>query len=169
MRIRQFTEDLKKQCGREGFRCFLRNPVLLQTGHITGMEPKGLQSPFVFILQTEELYIIGMLRDKEQDEILKETCGLASQILTVSTKGERGLAAYDLACMASNYHNNVTAVDSVQEAVELSYLLSDKDTVVIAFGSLSYLGELIKMVESLSVKKNRNDIGRDSHGKQRED
>lgn len=115
------------------------------------------------------IYIIGILRDKEQDEILKATCPLASQILTVSTKGERGLAAYDLACMASNYHSNVTAVDSVQEAVELSYLLADKDTVVIAFGSLSYLGELIKMVESLSVKKNRNHIGRDSHGKQRED
>lgn len=115
------------------------------------------------------IYIMGMLRDKEQDEILKETCSLASQILTVSTKGERGLAAYDLACLASDYHNNVTAVDSIQEAVELSYLLSDKDTVIVAFGSLSYLGELMKIVESLSVKKNRNDIGRDSHGKQRED
>lgn len=114
------------------------------------------------------IYIIGILRDKEQDEIIKETCDLASQILTVSTKGERGLAAYDLACLASNYHNNVTAVDSVQEAVELSYLLSDKDTVIVAFGSLSYLGELMKIVESLSVKKNRNDIGRDSHGKQKE-
>ena len=63
----------------------------------------------------------------------------------------------------------MTALDSVQEAVELAYLLSDKDTVIIAFGSLSYLGGLMKMVEHLSVKKNRNDIGRDSHGKQRED
>lgn len=105
------------------------------------------------------IYIIGMLRDKEQEEILKATCPLASQILTVSTKGERGLAAYDLAQKASNYHSNVTAADSVQEAVELSYLLADKDTVIIAFGSLSYLGELIKMVEK--------PYGRDSHGKQR--
>lgn len=115
------------------------------------------------------IYIIGILRDKEQDEILKVLCPPASQILTVSTKGERGFSAYELACLASSYHDNVTAVDSVQEAVELSYLLSDKDTVIIAFGSLSYLGELIRIVESFSLKKNRNDIGRDSHGKQRED
>lgn len=114
------------------------------------------------------IYIIGILRDKEQDEILKAVCPLASQILTVSTKGERGFAAYELACLASSYHDNVTAVDSVQEAVELSYLLSDKDAVIIAFGSLSYLGELINIVENFSAKKNRNDIGRDSHGKQRE-
>ncbi len=115
------------------------------------------------------IYIIGMLRDKEQEEILKTLCPLAALVLTVSTKGERGFGAYELACLAKKYHDNVTSVDSVQEAVELSYLLSDKDTAIIACGSLSYLGELITIVESLSVKKNRNQIGRDSHGKQRED
>lgn len=115
------------------------------------------------------IYIIGMLRDKEHEEVLKTLCPLAFLVLTVSTKGERGFGAYELAYAAKNYHDNVTAVDSVQEAVELSYLLSDKDTVIIACGSLSYLGELITIVESLSVKKNRNEIGRDSHGKQRED
>lgn len=115
------------------------------------------------------LYIIGILRDKEQDEILKVTCPLATQIFTVPTQGERGLTSYDLAGMASKYHGNVTALDSVQEAVELAYLLADKDTVIIAFGSLSYLGNLMKLVETLSDRKMRKDIGRDSHGKQRED
>lgn len=114
------------------------------------------------------IYIIGMLRDKEQDEILKETAFLASQVLTVPTKGERGLSAYDLACKAKEYHEHVTASDSVEEAVEMAYLLADKDTVIIAFGSLSYLGGLIQMVEKINVQKGRNDIGRDSHGKQRE-
>lgn len=114
------------------------------------------------------IYIIGMLRDKEQDEILKETCFMASQILTVPTRGERGLSAYDLACKAKEYHDHVTATDSVEEAVEMAYLLADKDTVIIAFGSLSYLGGLIQMVEKINAQKGRNEIGRDSHGKQRE-
>jgi len=114
------------------------------------------------------IYIIGILRDKEQREILKVTCPLAQQILTVPTPGERGLSSYELACVAGEYHSNVTSVDSVQEAVELAYLLADKDTVIIAFGSLSYLGNLIRFVESVSDKKRRKDIGRDSHGKQRE-
>ncbi len=62
----------------------------------------------------------------------------------------------------------MTASDSVEEAVEMAYLLADKDTVIIAFGSLSYLGVLIQMVEKINTEKSRNDIGRDSHGKQRE-
>lgn len=107
------------------------------------------------------LYIIGMLRDKEQEEVLRATCPLAEQILTVPTRGERGCSSYDLACRAEKYHRNVTAADSVEEAVELAYLLADEKTVIIAFGSLSYLGELIRIVEG------RPYTGRDLHGKQK--
>ena len=114
------------------------------------------------------IYIIGLLRDKDQDKILQELCPLASQVLTIPTKGERGLSSYELAVKAKEYHDNVSALDSVQEAVELAYLLADKDTVITAFGSLSYLGELIKVVEKCTAPEGRKDIGRDSHGKQRE-
>ena len=152
------------------FQVLSKNPCFIADGAHNRDGARRLAESIRFYFTNKRIiYIIGMLRDKEQDEILKATCGLASQILTVPTKGERGLASYDLACLASNYHDNVTALDSVQEAVELSYLLSDKDTVIIAFGSLSYLGELIRLVERLSVKGNRNNIGRDTHGKQRED
>lgn len=121
-----------------------------------------------YFTNREIIYIIGMLRDKEQDEILKATCPLASSVLTVPTKGERGLSSYDLACKAREYHAHVTAADSVEEAVEMAYLFADKDAVIVAFGSLSYLGKLIQIVEKINAGKGRNDIGRDSHGKQRE-
>ena len=91
---------------------------------------------------------MGVLRDKEQEEIIKATCPYAEQILTVSTEGKRGLSAYELACEIRQFHNSVTALDSVEEAVELSFMLADKDSVIIAFGSLSYLGKLIKAVEN---------------------
>ena len=55
----------------------------------------------------------------------------------------------------------MTVADSVQEAVEIAFLLAgkDKETVIIAFGSLSYLGELINVVE------HRDTIRRDTHGR----
>ncbi len=111
------------------------------------------------------VYIIGMLRDKEHEEMLKIACPLAEQIFTVSTKGSRGYSSYELALCAKQFHSNVTALDSLEEAVELAYLTADKDTVIVAFGSLSYLGGLIKNVE----KKGRKDIGRDLHGRERKD
>lgn len=106
------------------------------------------------------VYIIGMLRDKEHEEILKTAAPLAQHIITVPTKGPRGFASYELALCAGRYHGNVTAEDSVEEAVEMAYLLADKDTAIIAFGSLSYLGSLIKAVERKNSKG-------ESHGKQR--
>ena len=78
------------------------------------------------------------------------------------------MPAYELACMVREYHDNVTATDSVQEAVELAYLLADKETVIVAFGSLSYLGNLINIVKAASDKESRKNMERDSHGKQRE-
>lgn len=102
---------------------------------------------------------MGMLRDKEQEEVIKTTCPFAEQILTVPTPGARGTSSYELALEVQKYHNNVTALDSVEEAVELSFLIADKDTVIVAFGSLSYLGRFITGVE------NRDKIRSDSHGK----
>lgn len=115
------------------------------------------------------VYIIGMLRDKEHEEMLKITCPLAEQIFTVPTKGPRGYSSYELALCAKKFHKNVTALDSLEEAVELAYLMADRDTVIVAFGSLSYLGSLIKTVEKTGVKMGRKDKGRDLHGRQRKD
>ena len=103
-----------------------------------------------------------MLQDKEYDKVIRHTFELASHIITVTPPiKERALPALELAQAARAYHNAVTAADSVQEAVEIAYLLTgkDKDAVIVAFGSLSYLGELMDIVG------HRDTIRRDTHGK----
>lgn len=101
------------------------------------------------------IYIMGILKDKEYDKIIQETYVYAEHIITVTTPcNDRALPAYELAKAIQPYHKNVTAADSLKEAVEISYLLADKDTVIIAFGSLSYLGELIHIVEAYQTHKN---------------
>ena len=44
-------------------------------------------------------------------------------------------------------HENVTAADSPEEAVEMARLLAGKEDVIIAFGSLSFLGDIIRIAE----------------------
>ena len=103
-----------------------------------------------------------MLRDKEYDKVIRHTFELASHIITVTPPlKERALSALELAEAAREYHRAVTAADSVQEAVEIAYLLTgkDKDAVIVAFGSLSYLGELMDTVA------HRDTIRRDTHGR----
>ena len=106
--------------------------------------------------------IAGVLSDKEAEKILVPICPLAKHLITVTPPDNpRALHAYELANLAKEYHDSVTVADSLQEAVEIAYLLAgkDKETVVIAFGSLSYLGALTYIVE------HRDTIRRDSHGR----
>ena len=71
------------------------------------------------------------------------------------------MPSLELAQAVSKVNPMVTVADSVEEGVELAYLLSDKDTVIIAFGSLAYLGDCIYAVN------NRKEMGKDTHGQQR--
>lgn len=93
------------------------------------------------------IYIMGILKDKEYDKVISLTHKYADQIITVTPPGNpRAMHAYDLAKEVAKVHPAVTAVDSLEEAVEMSRLLAGKDDVIIAFGSLSYLGRLMDIL-----------------------
>ena len=94
------------------------------------------------------IYIMGVLKDKEYEKIIRLTAPYAEHILTVtSPRNPRALSAMELAREVALVHSQVTVVDSLEEAVEMSTLLAGKDGVIIAFGSLSYLGRLMEIVE----------------------
>lgn len=113
------------------------------------------------LAQSVELYfpgrriisIMGMLRDKEYDKVIGLTHGLADQIITVTPPANpRALSAYELAAAVSKVHSKVTSADSLEEAVEMARLLADKEDVIIAFGSLSYLGRMMEIVGKMEGK-----------------
>jgi dihydrofolate synthase/folylpolyglutamate synthase len=144
-----------------------KRPLFIADGaHNEDASRKLADSIRFYFTNRRIIYIMGVLQDKEYDKVIRNTCELAEHIITVTppVKG-RALPAIDLAQAVSAYHGSVTVADSIQEAVEIAYLLAglDKDTVIIAFGSLSYLGELIDIVE------HRDTIRRDSHGRFEED
>lgn len=157
-------EGLKKTVWRGRFTVIAKKPLFIADGaHNEDAAQKLADSIRFYFTNKKIIYIIGILKDKEYEKIIASTAGLAEQIITVTTPANpRALPAYELAKAVKEYRPHVTAADSLQEAVEMSYLLADKDSVIIAFGSLSYLGELIKIVE------NRHTIRRDSHGRQEE-
>lgn len=145
------------------FQVIGKKPLFIIDGaHNEDASRKLAESIRFYYADRRILFIMGMLRDKEYDKVIRNTFALAEHIITVTPPvRERALSAYELAQAVRQYHDSVTVADSVQEAVEIAYLLAgeDKETVVIAFGSLSYLGELINIVE------HRDTIRRDSHGR----
>ncbi len=103
------------------------------------------------------IYIMGVLKDKEYEKILSMTAKYAEHILTITPpENPRALGAYELALAAREYHNQVTNLSSLEEAVEVSHLLADKDTVILCFGSLSYLGAIKNIYANRTDKVRRS-------------
>lgn len=89
------------------------------------------------------IYVMGMFRDKDYEEVLAVTAPLAEEILTVETPGNpRALPAEELAEAACRIHPRVRAVPSLKEAAELSLEMAGCQGAVVVFGSLSFLGEI---------------------------
>lgn len=93
------------------------------------------------------IYIMGMLRDKEYEKVIALTHGLADHIITVAAPGNpRALSSCELASAVARVHQKVTAADSLEEAAELARLLAGTRDVIVAFGSLSFLGRMMEIV-----------------------
>lgn len=89
-----------------------------------------------------------MFSDKEYDKIIEITAGLAEHIYTVETPDNpRALPAADLAEAVSRVNASVEAVGDIEDAVRKCFAKAQTDDVIIAFGSLSFLGEVRKAVE----------------------
>ncbi|MBQ9990148.1 MAG: bifunctional folylpolyglutamate synthase/dihydrofolate synthase [Lachnospiraceae bacterium] len=131
------------------FQILSKKPVFVVDGAHNEAGALELKKSLEFYFTNKRIiYIMGMFRDKECEKVIAHTAFLAEHIITVSTKGNpRALPALELAELAARVHPRVTASDSVEEAVELAFLLADKDTVIVAFGSLAYLGDCIRAVE----------------------
>lgn len=143
-----------------------KKPLFIADGaHNEDASKRLAESIRFYFTNRRIIYIMGMLKDKEYDKVIRNTYEMAEHIITVTPPiTNRAMHAYDLAQAVREYHDSVTVADSVQEAVEIAYLLAgqDKDCVIIAFGSLSYLGELMNVVE------HRDTIRRDFHGRSEE-
>lgn len=98
------------------------------------------------------VYIMGVLADKEYDAVIEKTAGYASEIITVMTPDNvRALPAEELAKAVAVHNPHVQAAESIGAAVERAYGLAGKDDVILAFGSLSWLGELVRTVQRRTV------------------
>lgn len=100
------------------------------------------------------IYIMGVFADKDYDAVLQKTAHFAQKIFTIQTPDNpRALPAEELARAARKYNSSAESTESIQEAVNKALTLAKEEDVILAFGSLSFIGELTKAVQD---EKNRN-------------
>lgn len=156
--LRECGYDIPEKALRQGLRetrwpgrftVLGRRPLFVADGaHNEDAARELAESVELYFTNRRIIYIMGILKDKEYEKIIELTACYADQILTVTPPGNpRAMSSYELAQEAARSHPRVTATDSLEEAVELSYLLAGKEDVILAFGSLSYMGRLMEIME----------------------
>lgn len=131
------------------FSVIAREPYVIADGAHNRDAARKLAETIEHYLQGKRLiYIMGVLADKEYDAVIERTARYASEIITVMTPDNvRALPAEDLAKAVAVHNSHVQAAESIQAAVSRAYELAEKEDVILAFGSLSYLGELVRAVQ----------------------
>lgn len=88
-------------------------------------------------------FIIGVLKDKDYEEMFAEILPLADTIICVQPDNPRALALFELKEVAEKYCDKVYAAKQFCEAADMA--LSTKNT-VIAFGSFYFLDSIHKEI-----------------------
>lgn len=102
-------------------------------------------------------YIMGMFRDKDYRRVIEMTHSYAKKILTIETPGNpRALPAMKLAETVREYHTDVEAMESLSSAVDRALALAEPQDVILAFGSLSFIGELTEIVKKKREEENHD-------------
>lgn len=131
------------------FTVLSREPLFIVDGAHNPAAAEKMASSIRHYFDGKKIYfIIGMFRDKDYREVLSKTCPYAEKIFTIEAPDNpRALPAEELALAAREFHRDVQAMKSVEEAVETAYSLAGEEGVILAFGSLSFIGVLSETVE----------------------
>ena len=94
-------------------------------------------------------FIMGVFKDKDYPYIIRKLCPYAEQILAIETPDNpRALPAEELAEAIRPYNANVRAEKNSPRAVEELFEMAGKDDVILSFGSLSFIGEITRIVNT---------------------
>ncbi|MCI8551033.1 MAG: bifunctional folylpolyglutamate synthase/dihydrofolate synthase [Lachnospiraceae bacterium] len=136
------------------FEKLLDKPVFVIDGAHNPEAAKRLRDSLeLYFTNKRMIYIMGILADKDYRKIVELTAPLAQWIYTVTPENPRALSGEKLsACIDGQagrigFKGTVEAKESVSEAVREALVRAGEDGVIVAFGSLSYLGGLSKALK----------------------
>lgn len=136
------------------FEVIQKDPLIIMDGaHNEDAAKQLAQTVHNCFPEQKLIYIIGVLADKEHEKMLELMLPYADQVYTVTPNNLRALDGKQLAGEVRTFHQKVEACDSVTEALKKALQQAmEKRKPVLAFGSLSYLGELKRTIEILDEK-----------------
>ena len=130
------------------FTLLREDPYFVVDGaHNPDAAAKLQQSLKMYFQEKEFVFIMGVLKDKQYEVIAETMAPMAKKIFTITTPDNpRALEADVFAQIISRYNEQVQPCKSIEEAVAESLKIADKQDVIVAFGSLSFIGAITRIV-----------------------
>lgn len=130
------------------FTVLSKEPYFIVDGaHNPAAASKLAKSLRMYFPERRFIFIMGMFEDKEYDKIAEMMAPLADWVFTIEiADNPRALSASALAAEVAKYNHQVVVCDTISEAVEQSFASAGEEDVIVAFGSLSFIGEITKCV-----------------------
>lgn len=160
---RKLDEEVVKQgfkntIWRGRFTCLQENPIVIVDGaHNEDAAQRLRETVENYFPDKKLIFIMGVFKDKEYKKIVELMAPLAKKIYTIDLPNEeRTLKAAELkkeieACWnkmeSSLSERQVETADGIEDAVRLAIDGAKSEDVILAFGSLSYLGHVMDTIE----------------------
>ena len=126
------------------------DPLFIVDGaHNPGAADVLEQSIRTYLGDYRIFYIMGMFQDKDYGYVIDRTCSYADKIWTIQTPDNpRAMPSQMLAEEICRRGKDATPMNSIKEAIDAACAEADENTVILAFGSLSFIGALTALVQN---------------------
>lgn len=98
------------------------------------------------------ILIIGILVDKNIDEMISQIAPMAKKIIAVTPNSYRAQNANELKKTIKNYNFNCIAIEDYEEAYKYARSYCNLDDLVLVCGSLYMIGDMRKIIRNKLVK-----------------
>lgn len=153
------TEGLNKARWSGRFECICKEPVIVLDGAHNIDAAKQLTAAIKEYLAGKKLiFVMGMFRDKEYEKIIRLTNSLASEIITINSDNPRSIPSEELQRIVMGIRDTgkrdvycaASPAEGIRQAVRDALALGREKTAIVAFGSLSFLGEIRQSVMEMN-------------------
>ncbi len=155
----EIREGLEQTVWKGRFTCIGQHPYFFVDGaHNPAAALRLRESIETYFPDQRKIFINGVFADKDYREIIRITAPLADRIFAIATPGStRALPAGELAKAIAQVNPQTQACASLEEAVDQAYAAAGQEDVILAFGSLAFIGELTRLVTTYREKMCEND------------
>ena len=97
-----------------------------------------------YFKEKKGIFLIGVLADKEYEEIVRLTAPFAKKFITITPNNGRALPSDELAKVVRKFCRDVTDGKTVREGLRIARQHATEEDFILCYGSLSFLGEIME-------------------------